>query len=516
MTLRIAIALLLTLIGASVRAEDWPQFRGPTGQGHSTERGLPLEWSESRNVVWKTPVPGRGWSSPVVAGGRVWLTTRGQGQRRVAARAGLRRRDRTRSGQRRSLPASRSAELLNAKNSHASPTPIVEGDRVYVHFGADGTAALTTSGDIVWKTRLPYQSQHGNGGSPVLYGDLLIVNCDGSDEAFVVALDKRTGKTRWKTPRRQPWDQAYSTPLVIRVGDRDQIVSVGAYRAAAYDPQTGKEIWRVSYGDGFSNVPRPVYGHGLVYIATGFQQPSLLAVRPDGNGDVTKTHVAWTLRARAPLTPSPLLVGDELYVVNDVGIASCLDAKTGETALAAAARRQLLRVAGLCRRPDLLPERGRRRDGHRAGEGVSQAGDELARRRDAGLDGGVGRIDLHPHRHASLPHRQDALIVLPRAQRHCWRVGPRRRVSFANFIFAILESECWTPGALGAGLRCFFPGASTEPRERCVVSAALARASFEGLFATRARCFTMSAAESRTLANCSLSALRSNHPSVFA
>ena len=167
---------------------------------------------------------------------------------------------------------------------------------MYVHFGADGTAALTTSGEIVWKTRLPYQSQHGNGGSPVLYGDLLIISCDGSDDAFVVALDKRTGKVRWKTGRRQPWDQAYSTPLVIRVGDRDEVVSVGAYRAAAYDPLSGKEIWRVSYEDGFSNVPRPVYGHGLVYIATGFQQPSLLAVRADGAGDVTKTHIAWTLQ----------------------------------------------------------------------------------------------------------------------------------------------------------------------------------------------------------------------------
>ena len=153
-----------------------------------------------------------------------------------------------------------------------------------MHFGADGTAALTTSGEIVWKTRFPYESQHGNGGSPVLYGDLLIFSCDGSDEAFVVALDKRTGKVRWKTSRRQPWDQAYSTPLVIRVGDRDQVVSVGAYRAAAYDPQTGKEIWRVSYADGFSNVPRPVFGHGLVYIATGFQQPSLLAVRAGRHG----------------------------------------------------------------------------------------------------------------------------------------------------------------------------------------------------------------------------------------
>jgi outer membrane protein assembly factor BamB len=326
---RLVVCWTLTLIAIELRAADWPQFRGPTGQGHSSETGLPLEWSESRNVVWKTPVPGRGWSSPVVAGGRVWLTTaskdKGASLRAIAFDV-----DTGREIVNVEVFHLRSADLLNAKNSHASPTPIVDGDRVYVHFGAEGTAALTTTGDVLWKTKLPYQSQHGNGGSPALYGDLLIVSCDGSDDAFVAALDTRTGKVRWRAPRRQPFDQAYSTPLVIRVGDRDEIVSVGAYRAAAYDPQNGKEIWRVAYADGFSNVPRPVYGHGLVYIATGFNQPSLLAVRPDGTGDVTKTHIAWTLRRAAPLTPSPLLVGDELYVVNDAGIATCLDAKSGE------------------------------------------------------------------------------------------------------------------------------------------------------------------------------------------
>jgi outer membrane protein assembly factor BamB len=328
---RIALLLLvLSLDGFAAAAQDWPEFRGPTGQGISTERGLPLEWSESRNVVWKTRVPGLGWSSPVVAGGRVWVTTAtelgGASLRALAFDV-----ETGREVVNTEVFRVRNARLTNPKNSLASPTPIVEADRVYVHFGADGTAALTTSGEIVWKTRLPYQSQHGNGGSPALYGDLLIVNCDGSDEAFVVALDKRTGKIRWKTSRRQPWDQAYSTPLVIQIGDRDEVVSVGAYRAAAYDPQSGKEIWRVSYSDGFSNVPRPVYGHGLVYIATGFQQPSLLAVRADGAGDVTKTHIVWTLRRAAPLTPSPLLLGNELYVVSDLGIASCLDAQTGET-----------------------------------------------------------------------------------------------------------------------------------------------------------------------------------------
>jgi len=324
-----ALSLLLALAGgAAIRADDWPQFRGPSGQGHSGETGLPLAWSESQNIVWKTPVPGRGWSSPVVAGGRAWLTTsvreKGASLRAIAYDVAT-----GREAVNVEVFHLRSDDLTNPKNSHASPTPIVDGDRVYVHFGAEGTAALTTAGEIVWKAKFPYESQHGNGGSPVLYDDLLIFSCDGSNDAFVVAVDKRTGKVRWKTARRQPWDQAYSTPLVIRVGERDELVSVGAYRAAAYDPRTGKEIWRVSYADGFSNVPRPVFAGGLVYIATGFQQPLLIAVRPDGTGDVTKTHIAWTLRRSAPLTPSPLLVGDELYIVNDGGIASCLDAATG-------------------------------------------------------------------------------------------------------------------------------------------------------------------------------------------
>jgi len=320
------VAAAVLIASGAVSAEDWPQFRGPTGEGHSTERGLPLDWSESRNIVWKTPVPGAGWSSPVVADGRVWITAAvGESLRALAFDAATGRELLNVEVFR----ADRSGNL-NPKNSRASPTPIVDGDRVYVHFGADGTAALTTTGEIVWRTRLRYESQHGGGGSPALHDGLLIISCDGNpDAAFVVALDARTGKTRWKTSRRSPADQAYSTPLVIRTGGRDAVVSVGAFRAAAYDPATGKEIWRVSYGDGFSNVPRPVYGHGLVYIATGFQQPALMAVRADGAGDVTKTHVAWTLQRGAPHTPSPLLVGDELYLVNDAGIASCVDAKSG-------------------------------------------------------------------------------------------------------------------------------------------------------------------------------------------
>jgi outer membrane protein assembly factor BamB len=328
-TAHVRLGLLLALcVCACLAAEEWPQFRGPGGQGHSSESRLPLEWSETRNIAWKVPVPGRGWSSPIAAGGRIWLTTavidRGTSLRALAYDA-----ETGREVVNVEVFKIARTDLLNLKNSHASPSAIVEGDRVFVHFGAEGTAALTASGEIVWKTRFEYDSQHGNGGSPALFGDLLILNCDGYDAAFVVAVDKRTGKVRWKTNRRQPYSQAYSTPLPIKISGRDAIVSVGAFRAAAYDAETGKEIWRVSYGEGFSNVPRPVFGHGLVYIATGFQQPYLLAVRPDGSGDVTNTHVAWTLQRGAPLTPSPIIVGDALYLVNDNGIASCLDAVTG-------------------------------------------------------------------------------------------------------------------------------------------------------------------------------------------
>ena len=321
------IALALTCVA---RAEQWPEFRGPGAQGHSSERGLPLEWSETRNVAWKVPVPGLGWSTPVIANGKVWLTSavdeRGLSLRALAF-------DVT-TGQQVvnvevfKIPTDR--RDINPKNSWASPTPVIDGDRVYVHFGADGTAALSQSGEILWKNRFEYQSQHGAGGSPIVYGDLLIFSCDGSDAAFVIALDKHTGKTKWKTNRGVPADQAYTTPLVIRVAEQDQLISVGAFRARAYEPLTGKEIWRVRYDEGFSNVPRPVFAHGLVFITTGFQQPELLAIRPDGKGDVTKTHIAWSLKRGAPLTPSPIVVGDELYVVTDGGIASCLDAKTGE------------------------------------------------------------------------------------------------------------------------------------------------------------------------------------------
>ena len=236
---------------------------------------------------------------------------------------------------------------------------------MYVHFGADGTAAVTTDGKVAWKVVLAYQSQHGNGGSPALYEDLLIVNCDGGDEAFVVALDKATGRVRWRTPRRQPFDQSYTTPLVINVAGADQLVSIGAYRATAYEPRTGREIWRVSYGSGFSNVPRPVFGHGLVYIATGFQQPTLLAVRVGGTGDVTRSHVAWTM-TQAGAVHAVASAGRRRAVRRQRHRDPLVPRRDDRgRPLDAAARRQLLCLADLCGRPGVLPQRRRHR--HRSG-----------------------------------------------------------------------------------------------------------------------------------------------------
>lgn len=316
----------LLLISLLFFLQDWPEFRGPSGQGHSAERGLPLTWSETKNVKWKTQIPGKGWSSPAILGDKIWLTTateEGKSLRAVCVDL--------KTGEvllNIELFRLKSSGPLHAKNSLASPTPVLEGDKVYLHFGANGTACITQTGEIVWKTKLDYDNgQHGAGGSPVIYDNLLIVNCDGQEMQYVVALDKQTGKTRWRKYRTGA--QAYSTPLVVKLPAGDQLISIGAFRTFAYEPRTGKELWNVSYGDGFSNVPRPVYGHGLVYICTGFHQPALLAIRVDGKGDVTKSGVAWSLKRGVSLTPSPLLVGEELYLVSDNGIATCVDAKTG-------------------------------------------------------------------------------------------------------------------------------------------------------------------------------------------
>lgn len=309
--------MVLVLAAVTARAEDWPQFRGPGGEGHSTETHLPLEWSETKNIAWKTAIPGRGWSSPSVEKSKIWVTSEidsGLHAISVDARTGKILKDVT------VFPPT---DLGNqhAKNTHASPTPVIENGRVYVHFGPHGTAALNSEGEILWKTKMKYEPVHGTGGSPVLYKDLLIFSCDGSDVQFVVALDKNTGKVKWKTPRQTY--MAFATPLIITVKDKDQLVSPGAHRTVAYNPDNGRELWFVEYGDGFSNVPRPVYGQGLIFLSTGFNRADLLAVKPGG-------EVAWKYTRSVSLTPSFLIVGEELYMVSDNGIATCFEAKTGK------------------------------------------------------------------------------------------------------------------------------------------------------------------------------------------
>lgn len=309
--------MVLVLAAVTARAEDWPQFRGPGGEGHSTETHLPLEWSETKNIAWKTAIPGRGWSSPSVEKSKIWVTSEidsGLHAISVDAKTGKILKDVT------VFPPT---DLGNqhAKNTHASPTPVIENGRVYVHFGPHGTAALNSEGEILWKTKMKYEPVHGTGGSPVLYKDLLIFSCDGSDVQFVVALDKNTGKVKWKTPRQTY--MAFATPLIITVKDKDQLVSPGAHRTVAYNPDNGRELWFVEYGDGFSNVPRPVYGQGLIFLSTGFNRADLLAVKPGG-------EVAWKYTRSVSLTPSFLIVGEELYMVSDNGIATCFEAKTGK------------------------------------------------------------------------------------------------------------------------------------------------------------------------------------------
>jgi outer membrane protein assembly factor BamB len=316
-------------------AADWPEFRGPTGQGLVTEGKLPLEWSDTKNVVWKKALPGHGWSSPVVAGGRIYLTTAVpvEGTKNDQSLRAL------------CLDAKSGDVLWNeevfhqdgakapgihSKNSHASPTPVVQDGWLYVHFGHQGIACLDLTGKVVWKNdRLKYRPVHGNGGSPIVVGDLLVFSCDGGDQRFVVALERKNGEVKWKTARTEPFGKGFSfhTPLLITVNGKKQIVSAGSGAVCAYDLE-GKEIWKVRY-DGYSVIPRPVYGHGLVFLSSGYDAPTLLAIRPDGTGDVTATHVKWQTRKGAPHTPSPLLVGNELYVVSDRGLASCYDAKEG-------------------------------------------------------------------------------------------------------------------------------------------------------------------------------------------
>ena len=337
-SLLIVAATIASTFCATAAETEWPQFRGPAGQGISAATGIPVEWGATENVAWKVEIPGKGWSSPVLSHGRLYLTTAlgdAKGGDVTLHALCLDAADgHTIWDTELFRPEPESAAAMHRKNSLASGTPIVTADRLFVHFGHMGTAALDLSGKVIWRqTDLKYVPVHGNGGSPILVDGTLVFSSDGKENPMVVALDAATGKVRWTTPRNSPAKKpfSFSTPLAIKVGDTTQIISPGSGLVGGYDLRDGHEIWRVGYGEGYSVVPRPVFEHGLLFVSSSFDKPVLYAIKPAGaKGDVTETNVAWTIPKAVPHSASVLVLGDELYFVSDAGIASCADARTGE------------------------------------------------------------------------------------------------------------------------------------------------------------------------------------------
>jgi outer membrane protein assembly factor BamB len=337
LSLLVSLAASLALSGCS-RAEAWPQFRGPN-QGHSKAVSVPLEWSEAKHVRWKTVLPGQGWSSPVTDRKQVWLTTAIEEGRSLHALC---------------CDVDSGRLLLDvevfrnevvppkhARNSYASPTPILDGDRVYVDFGEMGIACLATKdGRKLWENReLAVDHQNGPGGSAVLFQDLLLIACDGVNHQYGAAIDKATGKLRWKTVRSgignlfgQPSDhyKAYGTPIVFQLDGRPQSLTCAADRLYSYDPATGQEIWCLDY-KGYSNVPTPVFDGKQIYVSSGFTKPEMIAIKASGlQGNVTASHVSWRQKTGAPDQSTPIVFGERLYMVSSGGIASCLNTATGE------------------------------------------------------------------------------------------------------------------------------------------------------------------------------------------
>ena len=339
------ITLILALANTGSSTENWPQFRGPNGDGHAAGSKPPVRWSESDNIEWKTAIHDRGWSSPVVWGNQVWLTTATEDGRElfavcVDAVTGQVTHDLK-------LFDVADPQFCHKFNSYASPTPVIEEGRVYVTFGSPGTACLDTqTGKKLWERRdLDCNHYRGAGSSPILHGNLLIMNFDGSDHQFVIALDKDTGQTVWRTERsidfmdldkdgnpeaEGDFRKAFSTPHVANIDGVPTLISIGAKAAYAYEPQSGREIWRVEERGQHSASTRPVVAHELVVYPTGFARGQLFAVRTGGKGTITDSHIAWKVKRSVPNKPSVLVVKDRIYMVDDGGIATCLNLRTGE------------------------------------------------------------------------------------------------------------------------------------------------------------------------------------------
>lgn len=357
-----AVTLFLATLVPARAADEWPQFRGPDGQGHAPAGRVPLKWSETENLLWKAPLPGRGWSSPVISGGVCWLTTavvhHPPSEKAEPSDTQAAEKDSAKEAEvidSVSLQAiaveletgkllhdielfqHKNPEAIHTLNSYASPTPVLHAGRLYCHFGNMGTACVdTVTGEIAWTTRLPSHHSVGPGSSPALYENLLIVPSDGTDAQFVEALDIASGERVWKTPRppvkgeEREAHKSFSTPLVIRVGETDQVVIPGPQWIVSYNPLTGEPLWQVHHGDGFSIGVRPIAAPGLVIFSTGYMTPELVAIRTDGTGDVTDTHVAWRIGKQVPTMSSPILVGDAVFMVTEQGVVTCADVQTGK------------------------------------------------------------------------------------------------------------------------------------------------------------------------------------------
>ena len=332
------IALLAVLTGPPQAGGNWPEFRGPSGDGHSSITGLPLKWSETENITWKTPVHGEGWSSPVIWGNQIWMTTaENKGKELYAVCA-----------DRRSGKIVHDIKLFdvaepgrkNPLNSYASPTPVIEAGRVYVTFGTYGTACLNTeTGKVIWSRRdINCDHDMGPGTSPIAYGSMLIMAMDGCDVQYVIALDRKTGKTVWKTNRGIDYSKvqydarkAFCTPIVIEVSGQKQLIAPCAHAIIAYNPDTGKELWKISTAPGFSLIPRPLFAHGLIFVVTDCSRPELWAVKPTVKGGKSAATIAWKVRKNAPQRSSLMLVDDLVYGMTHRGVVICIEAKTGKT-----------------------------------------------------------------------------------------------------------------------------------------------------------------------------------------
>jgi outer membrane protein assembly factor BamB len=333
--MRLLVVMALICLLGTTQAGQWPQFRGPDGQGHASASDLPITFGEQENLAWKVPLAGRGWSSPVIWDRQIWLTTatdEGRSLRAICVQEDT--------GEiLHNVEVFRVPQppTINPKNSYASPTAVIDtqGQRVFVHFGTLGTACLDTStAKVVWTNQeLKLDHKEGPGSSPILWRNLFIVNCDGMDVQYVVALDQQTGKVVWKQERPGPlpdnpdYRKAYSTPLIVDVQGQELLISTGADQAIAYEPASGRPAWRLRY-QGFSNVPRPIYGHGVLFICTGYMKPQLWAVRLNPR-EVSEKDILWRCARQVPANSSPILVNDRIYMTSDQGILTCLDAETG-------------------------------------------------------------------------------------------------------------------------------------------------------------------------------------------